>query len=142
MFNIQTKAQQKFIDGFITALLWSELLDDGTPADQSGLSLDKASVQLIEKQCLVFIEQNADMLAEYATYIVPNEYDVWERAGHDFVLTRNRHGAGFWDRDYKDNEWCKDVSYIGDKLTEASHEWGEMLIYVADDETLSVSVGV
>lgn len=142
MSNIQTKAQQKFIDGFITALLWSETLDGGTPADESGLSLDKESVQLIEKQCLAFIEQNADMLSEYATYIVPNEWDVWELAGHDFALTRNYHGAGFWARDYKDNKWSKDVSYIGDMLTEASHEWGVMFVYVSDDETLSVSVGI
>ena len=48
-----------------------------------------------------------------------------ERAGHDFWLTRNHHGAGFWDGD-----WPEDVD---EKLTEASHSWGEMDLYVGDD---------
>ena len=43
-------------------------------------------------------------------------------AGHDFWLTRNRHGAGFWDGDWKD----------GDKLTEMSHDEGEIYLYVED----------
>jgi len=39
------------------------------------------------------------------------------QAGHDFYLTRNRHGAGFWDGDYP-----KDV---GDRLTAACRPYGE-----------------
>ena len=27
-----------------------------------------------------------------------HEWDIDEQAGHDFYLTRNGHGAGFWDR--------------------------------------------
>lgn len=38
--------------------------------------------------------------------------------GHDFWLTRNGHGAGFWDGDYPD-PW-------GDKLTEAAKRFGEI----------------
>lgn len=37
--------------------------------------------------------------------------------GHDFWLTRNRHGTGFWDRE--------GYSYILRKLTEYSHSYGE-----------------
>lgn len=36
--------------------------------------------------------------------------------GHDFALTRNRHGAGFWDRGRGD---------IGDILTDRAHPYGE-----------------
>ena len=39
------------------------------------------------------------------------------RAGHDFYLTRNRHGAGFWDGDYEKEK--------GERLTEAAHAYGE-----------------
>ena len=45
--------------------------------------------------------------------------------GHDFWLTRNGHGAGFWDGDYP-----KD---IGDKLTELSHSFGGVDMYIGDD---------
>lgn len=37
------------------------------------------------------------------------EGDEWDYAAHDFILTCNGHGAGFWDGDWHD-PW-------GDKLT-------------------------
>jgi hypothetical protein len=37
-----------------------------------------------------------------------------EQAGHDFQLTRNHHGTGFWDRGYKH----------GDALTTLAHTFG------------------
>lgn len=45
--------------------------------------------------------------------------------GHDFWLTRNGHGVGFWDRGY-DKE-------VGDALTKASESFGEVDLYVGDD---------
>ena len=48
-----------------------------------------------------------------------------ERAGHDFWLTRNHHGAGFWDGD-----WDED---IGQRLTDASHVYGDFDLYIGDD---------
>lgn len=38
------------------------------------------------------------------------------QAGHDFWLTRNGHGAGFWDGDW---------DTLGDVLTKISHSYGE-----------------
>ena len=46
------------------------------------------------------------------------------RAGHDFWLTRCWHGCGFWDGD-----WLE----AGNRLTAASHEFGEVTLYVGDD---------
>jgi hypothetical protein len=45
-----------------------------------------------------------------------------EMAGHDFWLTRNRHGAGFWDRCY---------GVVGDRLTDIAHGYGESYLYVS-----------
>lgn len=45
--------------------------------------------------------------------------------GHDFWLTRNGHGAGFWDGDYPIN---------GDKLTEIAKSFGELNPMLGDDE--------
>jgi len=47
------------------------------------------------------------------------------QAGHDFWLTRNRHGAGFWDRNYPER--------IAEVLTRGSHAYGEFHLYVGDD---------
>lgn len=50
-----------------------------------------------------------------------------EQAGHDFHLTRNRHGAGFWDRGLGD---------VGERLTAAAHAYGEDYLYAGDDGQL------
>ena len=47
---------------------------------------------------------------------------------HDFWLTRNRHGAGFWDGDYPEPE--------ATQLTDLAHTFGECHLYVGDDNKL------
>lgn len=47
-----------------------------------------------------------------------------EQIGHDFWLTRNHHGAGFWDRA---------LDELGDTLTTLAHSFGEVFLYVGDD---------
>ena len=44
------------------------------------------------------------------------------QAGHDFWLTRNGHGCGFWDGDWPE--------LIGEKLTEASKDFGSFDLYI------------
>jgi hypothetical protein len=44
--------------------------------------------------------------------------------GHDFWLTRNRHGAGFWDRG---------LGPLGKHLSDAAKTYGERSLYVGDD---------
>ncbi|MBT2609907.1 hypothetical protein J7I97_16905 [Streptomyces sp. ISL-87] len=46
-------------------------------------------------------------------------------AGHDFWMTRNGHGAGFWDGD-----WSDPAATI---LDVASRACGEFALYVGDD---------
>ena len=46
--------------------------------------------------------------------------------GHDFWLTRERHGAGFWDRGYP--------RQLGQRLTDAAHAYGSLELYVGDDD--------
>lgn len=54
----------------------------------------------------------------------------WEQIGHDFFLTRNHHGAGFWDRGLPGD--------IGTLLTSACRPYGEVWFYVGDDGTIYV----
>jgi hypothetical protein len=51
-----------------------------------------------------------------------------ERAGHDFFLTRERHGAGFWDGD-----WVN-----GTLLTKWSHTFGTVNLYVNDNGEIEI----
>lgn len=54
-----------------------------------------------------------------------------EQVGHDLWLTRNRHGAGFFDRGYDD-----DVEKL---FINASHKLGEVDLYINNDMKLSFS---
>lgn len=49
--------------------------------------------------------------------------DLMENWPFDLYLTRNRHGAGFWDGGYPDE--------IGRKLTDIAHGLGEVWAYKA-----------
>lgn len=47
-----------------------------------------------------------------------------EQAAHDFWLTRNRHGAGFWDRG---------LGAAGDELSALCKPYGTCDLYIGDD---------
>ncbi len=64
------------------------------------------------------------------TYIDLSEGDYWDYAAHDFILTRNGHGAGFWDGDWSEP--------IATKLTELCKKFGEIQIYLSDENLLEV----
>jgi hypothetical protein len=106
-----------FTEGYVTCALWSSSDDKGNPLDREfGVGdISYATFEQMVKDCESFQRVHGSALAEFSS----------ERAGHDFWLTRNRHGAGFWDGDYPKE--------LGARLTEASHGYGEFNLYVGDD---------
>jgi len=66
-------------------------------------------------------------IADFLTYCeaTGTTHEEWsdEQLGHDFWLTRNGHGAGFWDRGLAE----------GDALTAAAKTFGNVDLYVGDD---------
>jgi len=69
-----------------------------------------------------------DATEHRARAIDPFEGDEWGFAAHDFILTRNHHGAGFWDGDWHD-PW-------GEWLTELAHTFPQLEGYFDDDRIL------
>jgi len=51
------------------------------------------------------------------------------QVAHDFWLTRNHHGAGFWDADYVSEE-------VGKQLTDIAESFGEVYLMVGDNDQL------
>jgi hypothetical protein len=47
------------------------------------------------------------------------------QAGHDFWMTRNGHGCGFWDGDWSDN--------YSDRFTLGSNKYGHVDVELGDD---------
>ena len=106
------------IDGYMVCALWSSTGDDGEPLDDKyGLDdIGGSSAAEMMSDCEDFIRANrADLLAG-------GQDD--SQIGHDFWLTRNGHGAGFWDRG---------LGEVGERLTKASKVYGEVYLYVGDD---------
>lgn len=109
-----------FFRQYLETALWSSTDEStesgGEPMDQN-YSVDDIPEDVQERlreECRHFITDNEADLAD----IDPGQ------AGHDFWLTRNRHGAGFWDRG---------LGEIGRRLTDAAHAWGSVEPYVSDD---------
>ncbi len=121
-----------FTKAYIATALWSSTGEDDEPLDENHDHTDfslEALAKMVE-DCKTFQERNADNLAKvYET----NEVDCFPngKAGHDFWLTRNGHGAGFWDGDWPEP--------YASNLTASAKELGSCDIYVGDDGLLYLS---
>lgn len=110
----------KFTKAYLDCALWSSNGDDEEPLDNN-YSVDNFEpdfVQQAQEDCEAFQADNAELLAG----LDPGQ------CGHDFWLTRNGHGTGFWDRGYP--------THIGDKLTDAAHDYGGVDISELGDGTI------
>lgn len=111
--------RDQFTQGYFECALWSSTTDDGTPMDSLDNELADDAIETMTTDCEEFQTQN-EILLERAS-----EHQNSARQGHDFWLTRNGHGAGFWDGDYPEE--------LGTALTKASKLFGECNLYVGDD---------
>ena len=114
------------LDGYIETALWSSLDDDNNSMDDnhSRDNLDPESDKEMRADCQKFLEDAVDLLEK-----IPDlDYSL---VGHEFWLTRNHHGAGFWD---SPERWGGRDN--ADALTDLANKMGERYLYVGDDETV------
>ena len=107
-----------FFHAYLSCALWSSIDDDGEPLD--GLftidDISEESLNQMRRDCEAFFVDYGHLFRH-----------AEERAGHDFWLTRNRHGAGFWDRpEFYGEQEAKE-------LTHASHAYGEAYLMVDEN---------
>lgn len=109
-----------FVESYLETAIWSseeDCEDALLPEGMSILDVSPETRVAVEKEC-----------AEFYTH-----HRLWTdntdaQAGHDFWLTRNGHGAGFWDGDYEN----------GDALTELAEKYGTVCIYQGDNGSLYI----
>jgi len=110
----------RFTRAYIACALWStnDESDEsgGVPLDDNydPDDIDPATLACMFDDCARFQKENARDIG-----------DDDEHAGYDFWLTRNGHGAGFWDGD-----WPEDA---GERLTKACDGYGTFDLYVGDN---------
>lgn len=114
---VKTIPQEKvlndeFLRAYIETALWSSTYEkngqDCCPFDRD------SGIEDLHPLTLFQMMEDCQTFQRFAWSEIK---DNQSQAGHDFWLTRNRHGAGFWDGDWKDE--------VGKKLTALSHFFGE-----------------
>ena len=100
-----------FTTAYVEAAEWTE--------EQEGREWSPEARLRVIEDCASFQAQAGDLI-----------YGTEEQAGHDFWLTRNGHGAGFWDGDWPEP--------AASKLDELSRAFGEVWLYAGDDGLLYV----
>lgn len=113
-----TPTHDKFTSQYIATALWSSIDgEDPLDANYGPEDLGPSTLQAMVTDCIQFQQEN--------------EKDIDgrdSRAGHDFWLTRNGHGAGFWDGDWPEPQ--------ATRLTDACKAFGEFNLYVGDDKVI------
>lgn len=126
---------QEFIRGYLTAALWSSthtfMSEDGQTeldtVELDGYEWADGEAEKLHDECRDFIQANTDDLIAYVDTL--SEGKEWDCAGHDFWFTRNGHGVGYWDRG---------LGELGERLTKATKAYGEVYLYLGDDELVYV----
>lgn len=121
----------RMLSGYIECTEWA---DCGPDHETHGKDWSAELIDQMKADCARFLTLCAehlpmllDDLAEHA----PGYSD--ERFGHDLWLTRNGHGAGYWDR--KELETVPDGSLysLGDNLSTMATHMGPCDLCVGDD---------
>ena len=104
-----------FTRAYLECALWTSDPDPGSgewvESDWWNIdAIDPDSLARAIEDCRQFQVDNRELLDEVNDTFHADD----AQHGHDFFLTRQGHGAGFWDRGYGE---------LGEKLTDAAHVW-------------------
>jgi len=116
---------------YMVTALWSSTdnSDDsgGEPLDKNFdiSDIDERDIMRMRDDCMKFYHENRDDIEAVIGKTGPYGHREIDHAsiGHDFWLTRNGHGAGFWDGDYPEPQ--------AERLTESAEKFGncDLLMY-------------
>ncbi len=103
---MSTSEQQlaELFQGYAECAMWTQEQD----------KLDFSDFVAMKEDCVGFLVRLNDLMESMGLSI--NDLDM-SQTGHDFWLTRNGHGSGFWDRDHSEA--------LGQALSKLSREFGE-----------------
>ena len=112
------------LESYLEAAAWASTDDDGEPLDSYQFS-EAAKAKMREDLTNFCAEITPEMEENYKSH-----GGTPEQFAHDFWLTRNGHGAGFWDRGFGE---------IGEKLTKMAKIHGEVNLYL-NPETYEIEI--
>lgn len=141
MSDMMTREEQveAMTEAIITAALWVGLLFSGE--DEEPIPLDEkyskddlapGTVKQIAKRAERFIETYLEPVSACVKFWTDrgfSETESWGQIGHDYLMTCEGYGTGFWDRG---------MGALGEELTIAAASEPELALYPWDDNLLYV----
>lgn len=100
------------LEGYLKCARWSSTDDKDIPYDDAkynNFKFTKESIDKAQAEVIAFLEKAKPFLKE-------KEYEKG-LIGHDFWLTRNRAGVGFWDRPFIYGQ------HSSEQLTKIAHQF-------------------
>jgi hypothetical protein len=123
VWHVSLSGFKEFLESYVDCALWLLTDDNGEPVKgQSEQDLSPELKDQILADCWGFWTENCHMIGFPHC---KSAQTPAQQAGHDFWLTRNGHGAGFWD-----GGWTEE---IGDTLTTRAKVYGASEWYFGDD---------
>lgn len=126
----RAEQRKEFLHGYMECALWSSSDEQENPLDDN-YSYQDISAELrvkMEHDCARFVKDNHETLERF-TDLTGRDF---ASHGHDLWLTRNGHGAGYWDRYLEvDGRQRAITKIVGDELSERARELGafEIMAY-------------
>jgi len=129
-----------FHDGYVTGALWADVMDPETgesaDVDYTPDDLTRDAAAALYRDAQAFYSENGALIGAFCRYLSRTGRrplrDAYAVAGHDLWLTRNGHGAGFWDAG---------AGRVGDLLSDRAHTYGSAYLWADDDGRVSYSDG-
>ncbi len=112
------------LNAYIGMALWFSTDDNGNPLSEGDYKFARGVMTIMTEELNDFVALVADEGIDWESVMEPDQF------AHDFWLTRNRHGAGFWDRG---------LGELGNRLTELAHTYGSCDLYIGDDGLIYIS---
>jgi hypothetical protein len=121
-------ASDRAVDSYLETALWSSTDDDGEPLDKN---FDVSDFSSEDRQKAA--KSLADFMSGMDKIPCPDGCSLSDKdIGHNFWLSRNEHGTGFFDLfDYKD----KEATAYGKQLQKLAKSFGSsnVTVYMGDD---------
>ena len=115
------------LEGYLNTALWASSSAEGNLDDF--YSVEDFSKEAKQK-AMADVEKFVGMAESDINKVLSGSWDAekMETIGHDLFLTRNGHGAGFWDGDYEEE--------VGKNLTNIAKNMGSANPYIGDDNKI------
>lgn len=124
MNNLKNRDINTIVQAYLLCAVWSSNDEEGNPLDDN-YGPDDADAETRQKaveDCTQFLA-----LCDGAKLDLKDWSDG--QIGHDFWLTRNGHGAGFWDRGRGD---------VGEKASDIACTFSSVNVWAADGGTFLI----